>query len=202
MSIIFSEEAIHKKVNGCPLSIALAVATVETFDRSRSAPNLFWSLFFGENVATINFSKKDKNLYNQYVEIRRIINEILDARLAIGDNPDKDFIQIYIDQMRENDRLIAEAEAKGEPHKITRIEREEILQQLITFYFAGIDTTGHLVAFSVYCLAEYPEYRNKIIEEIKSIFKDSIENISYEDLGVYFPLFRKWNSPTTSSTRC
>lgn len=122
--------------------------------------------------------------------------------MAIGENPDKDFIQIYIDQMRENDRLIAEAEAKGEPHKIMPIGKEEILQQLISFYFAGIDTTGHLVAFSLYCLAEYPEYRNKIIEEIKSIFKDSIENISYEDLGVLFPLCRKCSLPIISSMRC
>lgn len=52
-----------------------------------------------------------------------------------------------------NDKLIAEAEAKGEPHSIIRITKEEILQQLISFYFAGIDTTGHLVAFSIYCLA-------------------------------------------------
>lgn len=84
VSIIFTEEAIDKKVNGCPLAIALAVATVNMFDRSRSGPNLFWSLFFGEKVATINLSKKDKDLYDLYMEIRKIINEILDSRLAIG----------------------------------------------------------------------------------------------------------------------
>lgn len=66
--------------------------------------------------------------------------------------------------MRENDRLIAEAEAKGEAHNIKPITKEEILQQLYSFYFAGIDTTGHLVAFSTYCLAEYPKYREKIEE--------------------------------------
>jgi len=27
---------------------------------------------------------------------------------------------------------------------------------LMTFYFAGIDTTGHLIAFAFYALAEYP----------------------------------------------
>ena len=52
--------------------------------------------------------------------------------------------------------MIAEAEAKGELHKIRRISKEEIMQQLISFYFAGIDTTGHLVAFALFSLAEYP----------------------------------------------
>jgi cytochrome P450 len=38
------------------------------------------------------------------------------------------------------------------------------MQQLIGFYFAGIDTTGHLIAFALYALGEYPECRQRIIE--------------------------------------
>jgi cytochrome P450 len=170
--IIFSEEAINKKVNGVSLAIALAESTVAIFDRSRAAPNLFLSLFFGENVANINFSKTDHHLYDTIVAIRKIINELLESRLKNPNSTEKDFIQIYIDQMRENDRLIAEA--KGEAHNIKPITKEEIIQQLYSFYFAGIDTTGHLVAFSTYCLAEYPNYREKIEEEIKSIFGNSV----------------------------
>jgi cytochrome P450 len=104
--------------------------------------------------------------------------------------------------MRENDRLIAEAQAKGVTHNILKIEKEEILQQLISFYFAGIDTTGHLVAFSIYCLAEYPEYREKIIAEIKSVFGGSIENITYENLGVFTCLYRNWSLQDISWMRC
>jgi cytochrome P450 len=52
--------------------------------------------------------------------------------------------------------LIAEAEKQGLPHKYRSISEEEIVHQLASFYFAGIDTTGHLVAFSLYSLAEYP----------------------------------------------
>lgn len=118
------------------------------------------------------------------MEVRKILNELLESRLNRVDCSDKDFIQIYIDQMRENERLIAAAEAKGESHNIIRITKEEILHQLFSFYFAGIDTTGHLTAFSSYCLAEYPQYKEKIIAEIKTIFGDSIENITYENLGV------------------
>lgn len=105
--IIFSEEAISKKVNGVPLSIALAEATVAIFDRSRSASNLLWSVFLGENVASINFTKTDRHLYETILAVREIINELLESRLNKKDTSEKDFIQVYIDQMRENDRLIA-----------------------------------------------------------------------------------------------
>jgi pimeloyl-CoA synthetase len=47
------------------------------------------------------------------MEVRKIINELLENRINSSVNSDKDFIQIYIDQMKENERLIAEAEAKG-----------------------------------------------------------------------------------------
>jgi hypothetical protein len=67
VGIVFGKGALSKKVKNQPLSIALAESTVEIFHRSRSSSNLFWSLFFGENVAKINFSKKDKDLYNYII---------------------------------------------------------------------------------------------------------------------------------------
>jgi cytochrome P450 len=57
--------------------------------------------------------------------------------------------------MKDTDRQIEEAEKNGTPHKLRKITKEEILHQLTSFYFAGIDTTGHLVAFALYALAEY-----------------------------------------------
>jgi len=85
VGIVFGKGALSKKVKGQPLSIALAESTVEIFHRSRSSSNLFWSLFFGENVAKINFSQKDKDLYNYIIDIRKIIEEIIAQRLTNGD---------------------------------------------------------------------------------------------------------------------
>ena len=63
------------------------------------------------------------------------------------------------------------------------------MHQLISFYFAGIDTTGHMMAFGLYSLAEYPQCRKKVVEEIKSVIK-SLEDITYENLQVKYQLFR------------
>ena len=41
----------------------------------------------------MNFSQKDKELKQSLVEIREKISEILDPRLELEDDPEKDFIQ-------------------------------------------------------------------------------------------------------------
>ena len=58
----------------------------------------------------MNFSQKDKELKQSLVEIREKISEILDPRLELEDDPEKDFIQHYISEMKKTDRLIKEAE--------------------------------------------------------------------------------------------
>lgn len=44
--------------------------------------------------------------------------------MALEDDPEKDFIQHYISEMKRADRLIKEAEEKGEPHSLRRITKE------------------------------------------------------------------------------
>lgn len=41
---------------------------------------------------------------------------------------------------------------------------------MASLYFAGIDTTGHLIAFVVYVLAEHPEVRQEVEQEIDQLF--------------------------------
>jgi len=66
------------------------------------------------------------------------------------------------------------------------------MHQLISFYFAGIDTTGHLVAFALYALAEYPQYKQRIIDDIKANIHD-LNAITYENLSVIILSFRSFS---------
>lgn len=68
--IFFSEEGAKKKIGDTPLSIALAEFTVNVFDRSRAGPNILFSLFFGEKVKDMNFSKEDRELQILLGQIR------------------------------------------------------------------------------------------------------------------------------------
>jgi hypothetical protein len=55
----------------------------------------------------MNFSQKDSDLYNMLSEIRVKIGEILDRRMELEEDPEKDFIQHYISEQKKTDKLIA-----------------------------------------------------------------------------------------------
>jgi len=52
------------------------------------------------------------------------------------------------------------------------------VHQLVSFYFAGIDTTGHLISMALYALAEFPNCREKICIELQEVIKCK-EDLTY-----------------------
>jgi len=42
----------------------------------------------------------------------------------------------------------------------------------MTFFFAGMDTTGHLIGMALYKLAKHPEYYDRLMTEIDLNIKD------------------------------
>lgn len=49
---------------------------------------------------------------------------------------------------------------------------EEIISEFINFIGAGKDTTGNLLHMTVYYLSQYPQYKEKLREEINRYFED------------------------------
>ncbi len=89
--------------------------------------------------------------------VRVSCEAIVDNRIAkFSPQLEEDFLNHYIKEMKNVDEQIEQAEKEGKPHKLRKITKEEIIHQLVTFYFAGIDTTGHLIAMGLYAIAEYP----------------------------------------------
>ncbi len=46
---------------------------------------------------------------------------------------------------------------------------DEIIDQFNIFLFAGMDTTGHLAAMSMYEMAVHPEVQDKVRAEVNSL---------------------------------
>lgn len=155
----FSNEITQRQVNGKNLSLALADFSSFNFYNSRSPVNLLMILLFGTKARRINFVKSDHELLRTLDEIRKVVFGIIEERIAGKGRGEKDFMNLYIDEMEKREEQYKKAvEAGTDTSKIQRITMEDILQQLLSFYFAGIDTTGHLLAFALYCCAEYPAY--------------------------------------------
>lgn len=49
---------------------------------------------------------------------------------------------------------------------------QEIIDEFITFFGAGMDTTGHVIAMMAYFLAVNPQYKERIMEEVDKFFAD------------------------------
>lgn len=54
-----------------------------------------------------------------------------------------------------------------------KIDKNEIIDQFNIFFFAGMDTTGHLSAVTLYQLALNPKFQDLALEEIN-------KNISFD----------------------
>lgn len=158
------------------------------FFRSRSPSNLFAYLLFGDRARSINFVAKDKELYSLLVDIRKVLFQLVDDRLN-KPTEDFDFLQLYTSEMKKRQQLKAEAEKNGTEYNTPLISKEEVIQQLISFYFAGIDTTGHLLSFMFYTVAEYPTIARKLEEEIDKWIPNEA-SLTYEILQVPSLLFR------------
>lgn len=63
-----------------------------------------------------------------------------------------------------------------------KIDDEQLVSQFVTFFIAGMDTTGHLATMAVYYLTKYPHYLPRIMEEIKTHYKKG-EDVSFDVLN-------------------
>lgn len=60
----------------------------------------------------------------------------------------------------------------------------EILHEFMTFFSAGMDTTGHLLTMTVYYLTKNPEILVKLKEEISKVYGENLsEDFTFENLN-------------------
>ena len=71
---------------------------------------------------------------------------------------DANLLQIFYDQ-----RLQSPAEAFTD---------EEVVSEFITFFLAGMDTTGHLLTFATYFFLKHPECQEKLMKEANNLCTD------------------------------
>ncbi|CAH1801368.1 unnamed protein product [Owenia fusiformis] len=60
---------------------------------------------------------------------------------------------------------------------------KEIRAEVDTFMLAGHDTTGAAISWTMYALAKYPEYQEKVRNEVDAILEDTGGALEWEDLS-------------------
>ena len=93
-----------------------------------------------------------------------IINRQKELKEGLRENKPHNILDVLIDELEASNG---------------KIKLEEIVQQFITFFFAGMDTTGQTVSMCFYYLAKYPEKATKVYEEINKF----VGNLKFSDLN-------------------
>lgn len=89
-----------------------------------------------------------------------IVGEIIDDRLRNGHGDKDDLL-----------RLLMEAEDEGTGE---RMDRQQVLDELLTFVAAGHETTAHGLAWMTYLLSQHPEARERMEAEVDEVLGDDM----------------------------
>lgn len=95
----FGTNFVDQKINGVPLSMALAEFTTEMFTRSRTFFNFLATSIIGELATKIDFTPADSRFKAKGIAIRKYVTKVIEERLQKPrTNDEPDFLQIYVNK--------------------------------------------------------------------------------------------------------
>nr|UPI41565.1 CYP2 [Erythropodium caribaeorum] len=66
--------------------------------------------------------------------------------------------------------------------KATDLSDEDLIDEFVTFFYAGHETTARTLAFCLMELAFYPEVKAKLLEEIANVLGERDDDVTFENL--------------------
>ena len=156
--VFFGEELNEYEFDGRPLTLALADLTL-MIAKASEEPLRF---ILGGWFVTSGILPRHRKLMQKIKQFREICHQIVQNRKKLYSE------QKGSSSISKKDLLQTLIEYSGSEGKM---DDEEIVDQFVALFLAGMDTTGHLLTMVVYYLYKYPEYKNRMTEEIQMYYK-------------------------------
>jgi len=168
--LFFGEEFSKYKLRGIPVAHFLADLIARM-----SAENFSLSvLMFGSRFLDLGLTKTHRGILSDTKLFRDFSTEVIERKFAeVSLDPKtaketrKNIIDVLLAQRAENPN--------------DQLSNDEILEEFVTFFSAGMDTTGHTITLATYYLHQNPQYRERLMQEVKENFTD-ISTITMETL--------------------
>ncbi|CAK65177.1 unnamed protein product (macronuclear) [Paramecium tetraurelia] len=169
----FGKSADGVQINKKKIQIEIADLLNELGEVRFKSKYLFVKRFFlGTKSWGFFPTNKEKELLQRISEMRLAIEKLIQKRiveieLKMDENEDEikqretDFLDVLIKEY-----------LKQKKQGTQKITIDEIIQQFITLFFAGTDTTAVLSYHCLYYMAQYPEMQDEIREEVLTICKN------------------------------
>ena len=161
--IFFGENLNNYRFEGKPLTIALADLVTELANHARTLP----ALFFGRKILNLPIFPGYAKTIKRVKDFRAICNQIIQDRKA--------------QPKQINDMLAFLIASQKLDDVFQRFSDEDIINEFVTFFTAGMDTTAHLVAMALYCLDRNPQYLEDLKKERDATYNTE-ERVSAENL--------------------
>ncbi|EAR97673.1 cytochrome P450 family monooxygenase (macronuclear) [Tetrahymena thermophila SB210] len=143
-------------------------------------------IFGAKKASMIYHNQAEKKLIARMKDIfetyEKIIDEELEkikmSKIDPMDIQPKTMIELYLKEYL----IQQQNRATMNPNDI--FEKKEIIHQFLTFYFAGSETTSHLVAMTFYELTKNQQIYDKLMKEINENAKD-FDKVEHSDLSKF-----------------
>ena len=183
--LFFGERLNNYTFRGKVLTTALANLQAELISYSRT----YLAVLFGANVMHMTFIPKVAELRSKITEFRKICSKIVTDKKKSGvQDSESNLLSV----------LLKTQESADSDMKFTD---EEIVHEFMSFFAAGMDTTGHLVGMTLYALAKHPQYleelrneRDRTYNREQNVISDGLQEMNFlhcvlkETLRMYTPV--------------
>ena len=105
----------------------------------------------------------NKNKRDVRASLKNIINKRVKAMEA-GEAPKDDLLGILLESNQK--------EIQEHGNKDSELTIQEVIEECEHFYFAGQETTSELLVWTMILLSRYPDWQNRVKEEVFQIFGD------------------------------
>jgi len=180
--IFFGENLNSYTLEGKPLTLVLA-SLVSDMTTTALSP---LSVILGEKALKYPVFKVYRDLNKRIATFRALCFKIVEDHKRSG--------------RKGHDLLSSLLATQDSPDPELRLSDKEIVDEFITFFVAGMDTTGHLIGMALYNLTQNPECIEKLKTEIAETYDqdstlttdtlqkmDELHNVLKETLRMYTP---------------
>ncbi|XP_006658008.2 cytochrome P450 709B2-like [Oryza brachyantha] len=139
----------------------------QVFLAQRELQFLAFSTFLAIQIPGFNHLPTKKNLKTWSLDkkVRNMLMDIIKSRLANKD------VEGYGNDLL---GLMLEACAPDHEESQPQLSMDEIIDECKTFFFAGHDTTSHLLTWTMFLLSTHPEWQEKLREEVATECGDEV----------------------------
>jgi len=134
-------------------------------------------------IGGVNFMKR-----GVFASHRKIIKKLTDFRALVQGLIEERKNTIKLSGVSQNDKstrkdllqLLLEKQIQGDEDAFTDAD---IINEFMTFFVAGMDTTAHLISMTTYYLSQNPNIKNQVLKEIEELYVPLGSNVTIDALN-------------------